>query len=98
MTPEGAPLGSILSMQTHNGALPRRRSGQLGDNLLVFLRRPGAGGTSPHITQSAERKREFCNIVAARRIDEDDEVAVAAGEIKTVSYTHLRAHETRHDL
>src|SRR5665811_4773 len=71
-----------MSMQTHKCALPRPRSGQFGNYLQVFLRRPCAGGASAHIAQRAERQRKFGNVVAVRRIDENNEIAVAAGEIK----------------
>jgi hypothetical protein len=67
MTPEETPLRSIMSMQTHKCALPRPRSGQFGNDLQVFLRRPCAGGASAHIAQRAERQRKFSDIITVWR-------------------------------
>jgi hypothetical protein len=35
-----------------------------------------------HIARRAERQREFGDIVAVRRIDEEDKIATACSEIK----------------
>jgi len=35
-----------------------------------------------HIAKRAERESEFGDIIAVRCIDEEDEIAVACGEIK----------------
>jgi hypothetical protein len=44
------------------------------------------GGPGAYIAQRANRQREFTDIVAARRIDEDHEIAFARREIKMLDF------------
>src|ERR1035437_4049805 len=78
---------SINSLR--DGTPQRRRSGQLGDDLHEFRLRPCATSASVHIAMRAERQRKFGDIIAVRCIDEEDEIAVACGEIKMLD---LDAH------
>jgi len=61
---------------------PRRRSRQLGDDLHEFRLGPGAAGAGMNIAERSKRQREFSDVVAVRRFDEDHEIAVAGGEIQ----------------
>src|SRR5258705_11952239 len=56
-------------------------SGQLGDQLDELGLRPRPCGARAHVAKRAERQREFGNVVAARRIDKEYEVAVPGREV-----------------
>src|SRR5262245_21636697 len=57
------------------------RSGQLGYQLLELGLRPGAGGAGPDVSLRAEGERVFRHVVAVGRVDDDEEIVVAGGEI-----------------
>src|SRR5450759_2707453 len=85
------------------------RDGELGDGELQH-RYPPSGTQDPayllerplRIRDVAEKKREGYDIKAGGREGQilrpalDEPNAVALGGCAPVSYTHLRAHETRH--
>jgi hypothetical protein len=54
---------------------------KLGHQLLKFGLGPGPGGAGPHITLRTDRHRELGDVVTAGRLDNDQEVALAGGEI-----------------
>src|SRR5437899_12357574 len=76
-------------MRSYRSGRPDAVSGQLGDQLDEFRLRPRPGGARAHIANCAERQREFGNVIAARRIDEQHEIAVAGREIYLLD---LNAH------
>src|SRR5450756_410415 len=59
----------------------------------------GLRGNGPH-QRNLEFKRGLADALLQRRLDSQSHAAVEqrSREATAVSYTHLRAHETRHDL
>src|SRR5659263_583302 len=57
-------------------------------------------GGGPVITDKMERMGKKAEFVAGLRVTDDETMEIARMVLvgNAVSYTHLRAHETRHDL
>src|SRR5450759_4459038 len=69
----------------------------------AFPGRQGAHGREGRICLTPflvdlDRDRQACELAAALRYNDLDTVDLLRLNIRAVSYTHLRAHETRHDL
>src|SRR4029453_16220242 len=58
--------------------------GKIGYQFDHFLFGPGAARTGAHVSQGTERKRELCDVVAVRSLQEDEQVPVAGGEINVL--------------
>src|SRR6478672_3302949 len=54
---------------------------QLRYQLLEVGLRPNASGAGTHVSLRADRKREFGDVVAVGRVENDQEIAVARGQI-----------------
>src|SRR5450756_859470 len=83
------------------------RWAQAEPNRLAILHvRPDGGEDAISYGALRETSNRLANVLRAHGVARGDRVAillpqapeVAAAHIATVSYTHLRAHETRHDL
>src|SRR5512132_2857451 len=72
--------GAVHSIRTGPFRSPQL-SRQLGDELLEFGLGPGSRGAGANVPQRASREREFGDVVAARRFDNDEQIVFAGGEI-----------------
>src|SRR5450756_1724650 len=60
---------------------------------------PGPGSRVEHVKARPETAGQHSNRLSAGRREGELQAAESVrGRVPTVSYTHLRAHETRHDL
>src|SRR5260370_39254607 len=59
---------------------------KLGDQLLKFGLRRGAGGAGTHVSLRAEREGELGDIVPDRGVDNDEEIIVAGRQIDFLDF------------
>src|SRR5450756_64503 len=79
---------SVISRSA--GGAPSGKSTSGLSTLILFLRIVGDTTSSPYALDQPRRRHNARG--ACRRLQVDMHMRI------TVSYTHLRAHETRHDL
>src|SRR5450756_2838738 len=99
MVSPAGPRNTLASIPSGGGAARSGRPFYAGRPALVrrpsaWLRAAPSSGAAPSIRQSSARRSS----PSTRRTTVTVLPAFASVSLTTVSYTHLRAHETRHDL
>jgi hypothetical protein len=59
---------------------------QLGNELVIFALRPCPHGAGAHIAQRADLHAELGDVVAARRLDDADQIELAVGQVGLLDF------------